>query len=155
MGTIATVSNLRVKSVSTEIGVPMFLAIVACLSGCGDGRPRTYPAGGRVVFADGAPLQGGNIELAPKEGTIKTSARAMIESDGTFRLSTFGDGDGALPGDYRVSIIPARHRGEEPGKAARTMDGKYQSFDTSGLEANVSPDGANNFEFVVSPATGK
>jgi hypothetical protein len=100
-------------------------------------------------------MQGGNIEFSPKEGTIKTIARAMIEDDGTFRLSTFGNGDGALAGDYRISLIPARRRGEQPGKAARTIDGKYQSFDTSGLEASVSPGGSNDFEFVVSPAGGK
>ena len=101
------------------------------------------------MFTDGSPLRGGNIEFAPKEGTIKTSARAMIEDDGTFRLSTFGNGDGALGGDYRVSLIPARRRGEPGDKAARSLSGKYQDANSSGLEATVSPDSPNEFEFVV------
>ena len=142
-------NNLRVKSVPTGIGVASVFALVACLSGCGDGQPPTYPAGGRVVFTDGSPLRGGNIEFAPKEGTIKTSARAMIEDDGTFRLSTFGDGDGAMGGVYRVSLIPARRRGEQVGMAPRSLDGKYQDPNSSGLEATVSPDSPNEFEFVV------
>ena len=78
----------------------------------------------------------------------------MIEEDGTFRLTTFQEGDGAIEGVHRVLIIPARRRGERPGKADRNIDGKYQSFDTSELEAKVSPDSSNEFEFVVSPAGG-
>ena len=140
---------MHFKNVPTEIGVAMVYVVVACFSGCGDGRLPTYQAGGRVVFPDGSPLQGGNIEFAPKEGTGKTSARAMIEDDGTFRLSTFANGDGALAGDHRVSLIPARRRGEPGDKAARSFSGKYQDANNSGLEATVSPDSPNEFEFVV------
>jgi hypothetical protein len=107
------------------------------------------------VFADKSPLAGGNIEFAPESGQIRASARGVVEEDGTFVLTTFREGDGAIEGHHRVLIIPARRRGEQPGKAARTIDGKYQSFDTSGLDANVSPDGQNDFEFVVAPAGGK
>jgi hypothetical protein len=137
------------KYLATQIGVAMVFVGVACLTGCSDGRPTTFPAGGRVVFPDGSPLRGGNIEFAPKAGTGKTSARAMIEDDGTFRLSTFANGDGALAGDYRVSLIPARRRGEPGDKAARSLSGKYQDANSSDLEATVSPDSPNEFEFVV------
>jgi hypothetical protein len=107
------------------------------------------------MFADKTPLKGGNIEFAPDSGQIRASARGLIGEDGTFVLATFRDGDGAIEGRHRVLILPARHRGESPGKAARTIDGKYQSFETSGLEATVSPDGPNDFEFVVSSPEGK
>lgn len=76
----------------------------------------------------------------------------MIEDDGTFRLTTFREGDGAIAGLHHVLIIPARQRGQRPGAAARTISGKYQSFDTSGLEANISADSVNHFEFVVESA---
>jgi hypothetical protein len=105
-----------------------------------------------VVFADKTPLPGGNIEFAPVEGKIRTSARGQIEENGTFTLTTFRSSDGAIEGKHRVLIIPARKRGERPGKAARNLDGKYQSFDTSGLEANVSSNSKNDFEFVVTAA---
>jgi hypothetical protein len=129
-------------------------AITACC-GCSRGPAPTYPTKGRVVFADKSPLAGGNIEFAPQSGQIRTSARGVIGDDGTFVLTTFREGDGAIEGKHRVLIIPARRRGELPGKAARTLDGKYQDFATSGLEATVSADGPNDFEFVVTPAGGK
>jgi hypothetical protein len=148
-GTEAGMSKIRLKSVPTEIGLAMVLVVSTCISGCGNGRLPTYHAGGRVIFPDGSPLQGANIEFAPRGGTIKTSARAVTEADGTFRLSTFGNGDGALAGLYRVSLIPARRRGEPGGTAARRLDRKYQDPNSSGLEATVSPDSPNEFEFVV------
>jgi hypothetical protein len=77
----------------------------------------------------------------------------MVEEDGSFRLSTFSEADGAIAGLHRVLIIPGRARGERPGTQKRTLHGKYQSFDTSGLEATVTADGPNNFEFVVEPAS--
>lgn len=73
----------------------------------------------------------------------------MVEEDGTFRLSTFANGDGALAGEYRVSLIPARRRGEPGDKAARHISGKYQDANQSGLEATISPDSPNQFEFIV------
>ena len=123
------------------------------LAGCQPSGPTAYPASGRVVFSDKSPLTSGNIEFAPVEGEIRTSARGMIEEDGSFRLSTFSEADGALAGRHRVLIIPGRQRGERPGTERRTLHGKYQSFDTSGLEATISTDGPNIFEFVVEPAT--
>jgi hypothetical protein len=137
------------KNVLTRCWAALALVvIVAGLSGCGDSRVPTYPAGGRVRFPDGSLLQGGNIEFAPKDGAMKTSARAVIEQDGTFRLSTFGNGDGAMAGDYRVSLIPARRRGDQ-GANSRSFDGAYQDPNKSGLEATVAPDSPNEFEFVV------
>jgi hypothetical protein len=130
----------------------MLLLAVACFPGCGEGRVPANPAGGKIVFADGTPLQGGNIEFAPKDGVVKTSARAMIEKDGTFRLSSYGNGDGAHAGVYRVSILPARHRGEPGATPPRGLSGKYQDANSSGLEATVSEDSPNEFEFVVEPS---
>lgn len=128
-------------------------AFYPTLVGCNPSGPATYPSSGLVVFADKSPLTSGNIEFAPVEGEIRTSARSMINEDGSFRLSTFSEHDGAIEGRHRVLIIPGRVRGERPGTQTRTLHGKYQDFETSGLEATVSADGPNNFEFVVDPAT--
>ena len=143
---------MHLKRLPTWTSVALIFAFWACLSGCGDDRVPTYPASGRVVFPDGSPLPGGNIEFAPQAGTVKTSARAMIEEDGTFRLTTFRDGDGALAGVHRVAIIPARRRGQRADEAERSFDGKYQDFETSGLEATIASGSPNEFKFVVHPA---
>ena len=134
--------------------VALIAAVFGVLSGCSHGPVPTYPAKGRVIFPDKSPLAGGNIEFAPQAGEIKASARGVIGEDGHFVLTTFRDGDGAIEGQHRVLIIPARRRGEQPGKGPRILHGKYQSFETSGLEANVSASGINEFEFVVNPAAG-
>lgn len=131
------------------------IATGVCLGlvGCGDKYPATYPVSGRVIFPNGTPLPGGNIEFAPQEGPARTSARGMIESDGIFQLTTFRDGDGAVEGRHRVLILPARRREDRSGKPSINLDPKYQSFDTSGLEFTVSPDAEQNeFEITVTVA---
>lgn len=130
-------------------------ALAQCLvviGGCQKGPVPTYPVTGEVVFAEGTPLPGGNIELAPRAGEVKASARGVIEEDGAFRLSTFIEGDGAVAGEHAVLIIPARQRGERPGASNTELAGKYQDFATSGLTAVVKPEGPNEFRFVVEPA---
>jgi hypothetical protein len=77
----------------------------------------------------------------------------MIEEDGSFQLSTFSEADGAIAGRHRVLISPGRVRGETPGTRKPTLHAKYESFETSGLEATISADGPNSFEFVVEPAS--
>jgi hypothetical protein len=143
-------NRISERSKLTEMAV--LLVFGACHCGCSGNLVPTYPAGGQVVFSDGKPLPGGNIEFAPQEGTVRTSARAMIQEDGTFRLTTFEDGDGAIEGQHRVLIIPARQREDRNARFAWSVDPKYQSFDTSELEATVLPDTENEFKFVVHPA---
>jgi hypothetical protein len=153
MGILTPTSGVEHKRVAWIHAACASFAVCTALVGCNPSGPVTYPAGGRVLFPDKSPLTSGNIEFAPVEGEVKASARGMIEQDGTFRLSTFSEADGAIEGRHRVLIIPGRARGERPGAQKPTLHGKYQSFDTSGLEATVSADGPNNFEFVVDPAS--
>jgi hypothetical protein len=76
--------------------------VLACfLSGCGPGHPKTAPVRGTVFF-DGKPVPNGTIMLVPATGN---SATGEIQPDGSFTLTTFQNGDGAIPAEYKVVII--------------------------------------------------
>ncbi len=133
-------------------------ALLLCLSGCtaGDGS-KPVRAGGVVVY-NGNSLPDAEVVFAP-EGQDRV-ASATTDRNGRFRLSTFHPGDGALPGRHRVAII-ARGPAKEPppGSPASLMPEDYaipgdpliptRYFEaaTSGLTAEVSRRGRNDFRF--------
>ena len=76
--------------------------IMAMLLGCGDsGFPKTYKVSGTVKLG-GKPVDGALVTFQPSgEGK---SAVGSTNDKGEFKLSTFGPGDGAMPGSYKVTI---------------------------------------------------
>lgn len=88
--------------------------LTACLIGCG-GRQgaeyRTAPVRGVVVF-QGQPVTAGTISLQPKEvagaaeGRTGRPASGELQADGSFVLSTYQPGDGAVVGKHRVMFLP-------------------------------------------------
>jgi hypothetical protein len=131
-------------------------ALAACLvAGCGGSGK--YPVHGSVTMPDGRPLPGVVVEFAAVEGIH--SAVARTREDGTYALSTDGHEDGALPGAYRVRLIPAdvesdyNEPEDEFAHKARAKTPavplKYQSFDTSGMQFVVSDSQANQFDIAL------
>jgi hypothetical protein len=112
--------------------VGLWLASLA-LTGCG-GR-RTYPVEGRVVVKDNAvpvkDLQGYVVTFESQ--TEPVGASGTVGRDGTFRVGTFKEGDGAVVGKHRVSLMPAT------GDARIVLPNRYHRFETSGLEVTVEP----------------
>jgi hypothetical protein len=123
---------------------------VVLVVGCrDDGRLSTYKVTGKVVLSNGTPLQGGWIVCeSPQHGL---AARGVIDTDGTFRLGTFEQSDGAVAGKHRVAITPATPAGYHPdqGRLPPTIDRRFMHMDTSGLEFEVTPAGVNHFEITV------
>lgn len=88
----------------------MFLPILAvCLTGigCGDGwRAKTYPAAGRLTINGVAP-EGARVHLhsvGQKVDQRNSSPWGIVQKDGTYTLSTYEKGDGAPPGEYKVTL---------------------------------------------------
>ena len=87
------------------------LAIVACSLvflpgwGCdGGGTPhlgKTVPVKGRITY-QGKPLIRGSVTFEPEDSGRE--AEGKIGPDGTFILTTFKEGDGAMPGVHRVKV---------------------------------------------------
>ena len=90
------------------------LALVTCLSAlisiagcCGPSRPTTIPVRGTITFGGNPPPAEGAIYFAPirvAEGFDKRPGRARFDTSGKFDATSFADGDGLVPGTYRVRI---------------------------------------------------
>ena len=131
------------------------LIVTFSLVGCGSGHAPTYPTSGKVTFTDGKTLGGGSVSFRSLDEARATSARGMIQPDGSFVLTTFEQGDGAVEGRHQalvsVPISPEQddYKGGPPPAA---IDSKFSSFTTSGLEFTVSTDPEQNrFEIKVTP----
>ena len=117
--------------------------------GCGLDRLSTVPAKGTVTL-DGKPLADANITFTPDRGR---SATGKSSADGTFVLSTYDQGDGAIVGHHLVTVT-AREVGaaDTPGAPGITRPGRsliperYGNTATSGLSFEVTDGPENVFE---------
>ena len=90
--------------------------------GCGPKRPETASVSGRVTY-QGKPVAEGRIVFHPEDG--RRPAMAAINSDGSYRLTTFESEDGALPGKHRVTIKAVRVVGGAPVDELSKQSGEY------------------------------
>jgi hypothetical protein len=81
------------------------LALVALAAGCG-GRGKPVKVSGVLTWEDGTPVGGVTLTFVPQQAGGKTAA-GYTGKDGTFELTTTNSGDGALPGEYKVVVIPS------------------------------------------------
>ena len=140
--------------------------LLGLLAGCGQARsdrPATYPVTGTVRHA-GAPVEGATVNFQLVDGS--RSAIGITGADGTYALTTFTADDGALPGEYRVSVmklespppptavsdddenyVPPEMRKEPPPQPPKNLlPKKYADVQTSGLTAVVEEGGENRFD---------
>lgn len=139
-----------------------FITLTICWTGCSQSPtsnaklPDTHPVSGVVIF-EGEPIADAIVNFQLTNGT--RGATGKTNDKGEFALMTFSPGDGAVPGDYQVSIVkysapPADYPPppEEPDtqyvpfKAENMLPKKYSQHETSGLTAVVSP-GENRVKF--------
>ncbi|QDU55507.1 hypothetical protein [Aeoliella mucimassa] len=130
------------RTIIMAVGVSLLPSL-----GCGGG-PETAKVTGTVLL-DGNPLSQGKVIFRPENGKV---AEGEIASDGTFRLGTFSDSDGALLGKHKVAVM-AYSKANWPPKYDQP-DGSvdsgsliplfYTSPDSSGLEYDVES-GGNDF----------
>lgn len=109
----------------------------AAVAGCGGGSvsvPNTVPASGTVLLK-GKPTAGVTVKFLPQfdMGAIRWEPNAVTDKDGKFTLSTGADGNGAPPGEYKVTFELLR-----AGADSRGMDtdidvwkGKYANPETA------------------------
>ena len=112
---------------------------MAVTIGCGTDRPDTVKASGTVTFDGGKPPAGGMIFFAPitvAEGFPRRPGRATFDTDGTFTVTSFSDGDGLVPGTYRVSV----ECWQTPPDAAGTPGISYVADDFSPENVSIPVD---------------
>lgn len=94
---------------SARIHAPFVTLLVALgICGCGGSNlTTTVPVSGRVTFDGGPCPAGGNIRFMPlevAEGLPNRPGRADFDASGEFVARSFRDGDGLVPGRYRVIV---------------------------------------------------
>jgi hypothetical protein len=99
-------------------------ALTAAL-GCGGGGPKPVKVEG-VVTLDGKPLPAATVTFVPAGDGRAASGRT--EQDGTFRLTTYRTDDGALPGEYKVTVVVEKPTDERfVGKDPHTFTDKEKA----------------------------
>lgn len=145
---------MQVPVIANHFMSRLLLSGLLLLAGCGSRGPRTYPVTGEVVFEDGVALQGGIVEFTAVEPEISSSGR--IGPDGSFRLTTVSDGDGAVAGEHRAIVITSFGDGlvahNHDAKTLRRPAKKFASYQTSGLRFTVKPGEKNHFQVVIERA---
>lgn len=132
----------------------VLLGLLFSLAGCGGSG--IHPVEGQLVWKDGSPakeLAGSLIffELPEKQ----VSARGQIQADGSFRLSTEKENDGAPAGEHTVLIVEVGRKSlggpDSTAIAPGKIDSRYATPSTSDLRATVKP-GTNKITLTVDRA---
>ncbi len=127
------------------VGLGLLLLLVGC-----DRGPEVVPVTGKVTY-NGDPLPYGSVLFQPSSGQ---PAGGVIQSDGTFRLSTFAEYDGAIVGGHKISV--SCYTSHSPTERAKKQVGefvfgdplipkKYAYVDSSGLNREVKSGEENAF----------
>ncbi len=148
---------------------PALLVVIGCSD---DGIGKRYPVSGTVKYK-GQPVAKARINFISKGAGVQ-GAYGTVEN-GTFSsLTTRNDGDGALPGEYvvtvdtreidegkvksqasdlaaqhkmeKVSQIPPELQAKALSEAKSSIPGKYQLPETTDLKATVQ-EKTNKFDF--------
>lgn len=122
------------------------LASLALLGGCGEPRPRTAPVRGAITYR-GAPVPHGTVMFQPAHGPAATGEIRK----GHYVLMTYREGDGAVLGSHRVTVIALEDQsGRLPEDRSPLPPAlvplEYSFPDRSGLTAEVV-DGPNVIDF--------
>jgi hypothetical protein len=131
-----------------------------CSAGCGtDGRMETAPVAGQVLY-NGEPLKMGSLLFVPEGGG--PSAQGKIQPDGTYRLGTYTETDGAILGSHKVMITVFDLPGGTFGLPEDAIDAsvglesvipeRYGDLEKSGLRAKVQP-GVSTIDFTLESGT--
>ena len=155
---LAPDSEIRMPGLTTRrrslvLAFAGMAAIFAFGSGCKQ-TPRVVPVAGKVLY-NGKPLPFGSVMFQPDQGQ---AAVGDIQADGSFKLSSYGPDDGAVPGKHKVSV--SCYEGHRPGKASGDSLGKlliplkYTRFGSSGLTAEVQDTAGKDPQEVILELSG-
>jgi len=143
-----------------QVAVALSVSAVVVVLGCGgdeSGLGSRYKVTGKVTYKD-SPVPHGTVNFIPTKPPPPEGRAASGQiKDGYYTLSTAGNDDGALPGEYNVAIVamdidmasavskgelPKIHEGDAAYQKAhknakKLIPDKYGVSETSGLKATV------------------
>lgn len=129
----AAACNKAVRS-RTGAVVIVGVALLAPVVGCGSRHP-VVPVIGTVTFAGDRPPAGGTVSFLPvSEDGPRRPALGTFDAQGVLRVTSFTEGDGLLPGTYRIemrciSSVPRGGAAEgDPHQSTVTVDHVPEDF---------------------------
>jgi hypothetical protein len=147
----------RLKSWNASTLAGSYAAIISALAGCGSALidppvVPVAPVSGSIKFGAEVPV-GASVSLAPvarSEAGIASAGR--VKPDGTFRISTYGQEDGAPLGDYVILVQWFRPLKGEEGNAGgpNVIPKNYSDPAKSPLKVTVK-EGSNEIPQIVIP----
>jgi hypothetical protein len=143
----------------------MVFALVAAgcnRSGLPEGARPTTPVTVTVTYKD-APVEGATVTFIT-EGEPPAPAYGRTDAQGVAKMKTYVEGDGAVAGTHKVTIIKSETIGgapvadqdspdynpeaaDAPGTLKHHIPQKYASPATSGLTADVKDSGPTQLKF--------
>ncbi|MDZ4684087.1 MAG: hypothetical protein SH850_03300 [Planctomycetaceae bacterium] len=88
--------------------------LVTSAIGCGKSDNVTvYPVKGTVMFNGKPMLGGGSIAFIPTTSQKGKAAGGTILEDGSFVMTTYREGDGSMPGTFRVIVTQSVYQEPE------------------------------------------
>ncbi|MDX1948295.1 MAG: hypothetical protein SFU86_23085 [Pirellulaceae bacterium] len=127
---------------------PRLLSVLAVLvalpfAGCrrDEAQLPVHPVTGKITF-DGQAPAGAQIVLHPQGGPateVKVAPLGTVRTDGTFKISTYGDGDGAPAGEYAATVQWFKVETGEggSGRGPNVLPGKYASAEATPIKISV------------------
>ncbi|AGA30673.1 hypothetical protein [Singulisphaera acidiphila] len=123
--------------------------VLVTISGCGGRDKDELPAvaaAGKVTYK-GSPVSKGTMYFLPDKGRPSTG----IIKDGSFTLTTYTDGDGAVAGKHQVGVLVTE---EVPTKGGDfvpkyLIPEKYSQPENSGIAIDIPPAGNTNIQIDI------
>lgn len=118
----------------------LFGAVICCFASCGEKVTQlpTHEVSGKIL-QDGKPVAHATVVFHPsfELGKDVSNPRGTTGEDGAFKLSTYGAGDGAPEGEYKITVELWTSTNPEKGPESR-LPVKFAKPDQSGLTAKVA-----------------
>ncbi len=149
-----------------------FAVAMMVLAGCGGAgtsdRPDTVEVTGTVTYND-VPVAGATVTFKPQSSDGR-GATGRTDDSGRYQMTTFEPNDGVIPGEYHVTVTKAIGPETPQGDVEIDLDDtgddlsqpaagssetevflpqRYAEAETSGLDATVTADGENVFDFAL------
>jgi len=118
--------------------------LAAVFAGCG--QSETVPVTGTVLL-NGQPATEAEVLFTPSKGRM---ASGQTDAAGKFTLSTNKPGDGAVPGDHKVTVVQYYPPGKAPpmgGGPPPRFPAIYAETSQTPLQAKVERGAKNDFTF--------
>jgi hypothetical protein len=143
------------------------LALLAVLGCSGEVKLEGTSVVSGTVKQKGTPLAGATVSFSPVGQGAGKAASGTTDAQGQFTLTTLKAGDGALPGEYQVTVVKnesvgkaysqeesqqyyMKHQKMPPAPATKSIVAeKFTKAATSGLTASVKKGTKNEFTFEV------